>query len=55
MPDDGNPTIGNDCKHLSPMTGDGAQFPQGCPCQKPAIGPNDPQQISPKIHDGRLQ
>ena len=40
MPDNGNPTIGQDCRQIPPMMGDGAQNPQGCPCQTPMIGPN---------------
>ena len=31
---------GDDGKQILSMMGDGAQNPQGCPCQKPMIGPN---------------
>ncbi|MGD0954900.1 MAG: hypothetical protein ABR985_21365 [Methanotrichaceae archaeon] len=31
---------GEDDKQILSMMGDGAQNPQGCPCQKPLIGPN---------------
>ena len=54
MPDNGNPTIGQDCKQIPPTMGDGAQNPQGCPCQKPMIGPSgqDGKQIPPMMGDG---
>ena len=54
MPDNGNPTIGQDCKQIPPTMGDGAQNSQGCTCLKPMIGPNgqDGKQIPSMMDNG---
>ncbi|HUI39849.1 MAG TPA: hypothetical protein VLY86_02890, partial [Methanothrix sp.] len=51
MPDDGTPTSGQNCDQIHSMMGDKMPAPQGCPCDKPAMGPDGKQM--PPMMDGK--
>jgi hypothetical protein len=53
MPNDGTPTSGQNCDQTHSMMGDKMPAPQGCPCDKPAMGP-DGKQMPPMMKEWRL-